>query len=170
MEVPMSVLTQHNNIQRTGVKIDEPTLTVQAVGNNFHKLFEVLVDPPAAGGPSQWASQIVAQPLFVSGLPWPDGTTKDMLIICTMHGTVYAFDSANNYNQLWANWLGQQGGGPVLDFMDAQGHVNDQKDLFGTNPEWGILSTPVVDVDVDPRCVYVVMWHNENGGTYRLHK
>lgn len=160
----MSVLTQHNNNQRTGVKLDEPTLVIPDVRNSFHKLFEVRVDPPAQGGPSNWTSQIVAQPLFASDVPWSDGTTKDVLIICTMHGTVYAFDAGNNCNQLWAQWLGQ----PVLDFIGANGQVNDDKDMFGTNPEWGILSTPVIDPDL--KRVYVVMWHNDNSGTYKLHK
>lgn len=160
----MSVLTQHNNNLRTGVKADEQTLTIDAVRIGFRKLFEVRVDPPEAGGPSDWASQIVAQPLFVADLQWSDGTTKDVLIICTMHGTVYIFDAGNNCSLLWARWLGPA----VQDLRDAGGNIQDAKDLFGTNPEWGILSTPVIDPDL--KRVYVVMWHNENGGTYRLHK
>jgi outer membrane protein assembly factor BamB len=160
----MSVLTQHNNNLRTGVKTDELTLTINAVQTDFRKLFEVRVDPPEAGGPVNWASQIVAQPLFVSDLPWSNGTTKDVLIVCTMHGTVYAFDAGNKCSSLWANWLGPA----VQDFGGADPSIGDQKDLFKTNPEWGILSTPVIDPDL--KRVYVVMWHNENGGTYRLHK
>lgn len=160
----MSVLTQHNNNQRTGVKIDEPRLRIDAVRIGFHKMFEVAVDSPEAGGPGQWASQIVAQPLFVSDVQWNDRTVKDVLIICTMHGTVYAYEASNNCLPLWANWLGQ----PVQDLRDANGNFRDDKDLYGTNPEWGILSTPVIDPNL--KRVYVVMWHNENGGTYRLHK
>ena len=155
----MSVLTQHNNNQRTGVKIDEPTLTIETVRHHFHKLDEIVVDPPAEGGPNQWASQIVAQPLFVSNVPWPDGHNRNVLIVCTMHGTVYAFDVENNYHQLWSRWLGQ----PVLDLPGF-----DNKDIWGTTPEWGILSTPVIDQEL--RRIYVVMWLGENGGTYRLAK
>ncbi len=155
----MSVLTQRNNNQRTGVKLDELTLTIEAVRHHFHKLDEIVVDPPAEGGPDQWASQIVAQPLFVFNIPWPDGHNRNVLIVCTMHGTVYAFDAENNHRRLWARWLGQ----PVLDLPGF-----DQKDIWRTNPEWGILSTPVIDQELSR--IYVVMWHVENGGTYRLYK
>ena len=93
----------------------------------------------------------------------PDGTQKDLVIVCTMHGTVYAFEAGHAFGRVWATWLGQ----PVQDFFDAAGNVADAKDLHGTNPEWGILSTPVVDPA--ERRVYVVMWHNDAGGTHRLH-
>ena len=154
----VQILTQHNHNSRTGVNDTETALTVQAVRDHFHKLFEIPVDSSQAGGPVGWASQIVAQPLFVADLQWSDGTTKDVLIIGTMHGTIYAFDAKNNCSQLWARWLGQ----PVMDLPGF-----DQKDMWGTTPEWGILSTPVIDSDL--KRVYVVMWHNENGGTHRLH-
>lgn len=105
----------------------------------FPQAFEVRVDPPEAGGPSNWASQIVAQPLSVSDVKWSDGTTKDVLVIGTMHGTVYAFDAKNDCAPLWETWLGM----PVMDLPGS-----DQKDIWGTTPEWGILSTPAIDPDL----------------------
>ncbi|MBA2352002.1 MAG: hypothetical protein H0V78_09530 [Burkholderiales bacterium] len=60
---------------------------------------------------------------------------------------------------LWATWLGKPrpGGGEI--------------DMWATNdPEWGILSTPVIDPAKS--IVYVVAWHDDGGHhnyKYRLH-
>jgi outer membrane protein assembly factor BamB len=161
--MPSEVLTQHNNNQRTGANQAETLLTVEGVRSGFHKLFEVRVDPPEEGGPVAWKSQIVAQPLFAADIPWSDGTTRDVLIVCTMHGTVYAYDAGRDCAVLWAVWLGP----PVLDFVGPSGAIDDKKDIWGTNPEWGVLSTPVIDSVL--KRVYVVMWNGANGGTYRLY-
>lgn len=160
----MSVLTQHNDNQRTGVNSHETKLTINAVKTKLRRLIELRVDPPDEGGPTEWASQIVAQPLLASGVDFGGGLVRDVLIVATMHGTVYAYDathhdnSAHNYPRLWATWLGQ----PVQDLPGF-----DQKDWHRTNPEWGILSTPVIDAG--RKRVYVVMWNADNGGTFRLH-
>ena len=160
----MSVLTQHNNNQRTGVNSHETKLTINAVRTKLRRLIELRVDPPDEGGPTEWASQIVAQPLFASGVNFGGGVVRDVLIVATMHGTVYAYDAthhdnpAHTYPRLWATWLGQ----PVQDLPGF-----DQKDIWRTNPEWGILSTPVIDLG--RKRVYVVMWNADNGGTFRLH-
>jgi hypothetical protein len=62
----MSVLTQHNDNQRTGVNSHETKLTINAVTTKLGRLIELGVDPPDEGGPTEWASQIVAQPLLAS--------------------------------------------------------------------------------------------------------
>ena len=59
---------------------------------------------------------------------------------------------------LWATWLGQprRGGNDI--------------DMFATNdPEWGILSTPVISDD--RKTLYVVAWHDDGaqGIRYKLH-
>src|SRR5262249_24896262 len=64
----------------------------------------------------------------------------------------------HRYPRLWAVWLGP----PVL---TLPGH--DEKDIWRTNPEWGVLSTPVIDPK--RKVVYVVAWNLDGGGTYRLH-
>jgi outer membrane protein assembly factor BamB len=159
-----SVLTQHNDNQRTGVNSGEPTLSPDAVRQHFRRLATLRVDPPEEGGPGGWDSQIVAQPLLASGVDEGGGVKKDVLVVATMHGTVYAFDATHNdnpnhtYPRLWAVWLGP----PVLTFPGG-----DQKDIWQTNPEWGILGTPVIDAG--RKKVYVVAWNPDNGGTYRLH-
>ena len=158
-----SVLTQHNDNQRTGTNPDEPTLAPDAVKARFRRLADLPVDPPGEGGPAGWNAQVVAQPLLAAGVDFGGGVRKDVLVVATMHGTVYAFDATHKddpafaYPRLWAVWLGT----PVL------APPGDQKDMFGTNPEWGILSTPAVDAG--RKRVYVVMWNDTNGGAYRLH-
>jgi outer membrane protein assembly factor BamB len=129
----------------------------------FGRLREIEVDPPQAGGPSDWESQIVAQPHVAAGVQWPDGTRKDVLVVCTMHGTVYAFDIASDYAQLWARWLGE----PVADFGGADTNVHDDKDIYKTNPEWGVLSTPTIDLA--RRRLFVTHWANVQGGRHLLH-
>lgn len=160
----MSVLTQHNDNERTGVNSSETKLTIDTVRSRFRRLRELRVDPPEEGGPAEWASQIVAQPLIASDVDFGGGAVRDVLVVATMHGTVYAYDATHRdnplhqYPRLWATWLGE----PVRDLPGF-----DQKDIWRTNPEWGILSTPVIH-DALGR-VYVVMWSADNGGTFRLH-
>ena len=81
--------------------------------------------------------------------------TFNAVIIATMHNTVYVYD-ADKENRgpdgrtipLWATWLGQpRPGGKDID-------------MWSTNdPEWGILSTPVVSDD--KKTLFVVAWHGD---------
>jgi hypothetical protein len=157
------VLTQHNNNSRTGANVSETTLTTTSVApDRFGKLWTLYAD-----------GQIVAQPLYVSQLavdttsnpatPAVKGTFNAVLIV-TMHNTVYLYDADKENplpdgktKPLWATWLGQaRPGGKDID-------------MWSTNdPEWGIVSTPVIDPA--RTTVWVVAWHNEGGAfRYRLH-
>src|SRR6185369_10173357 len=85
--------------------------------------------------------------------------------------TVYVYD-ADQENRLpdgktrplWATWLGP-----------ARPGNKDQIDMWSTNdPEWGILSTPVIDAE--KTTLWVVAWHGDTppgGGavkiSYQLH-
>ena len=157
------VLTQHNDNARTGVNAGETILTTGNVKpDNFGRLWTLYVD-----------GQISAQPLYVSQLRIDTSTnpnaplvqgTFNVVVVATMHNTVYVYDADaenrlpdGNTKPLWAAWLGQ----PRASGADI--------DMWGTNdPEWGILSTPVVDAQ--KTTLWVVTW-NEEGGTkrYRLH-
>ncbi len=160
----VDVLTQRYNNARTGATLDETILNTGNVGPaTFGKLWTLYAD-----------GQVVAQPLYVSALPI-DTTgnpntplvqgTFNALIIATMHNTVYVYD-ADKENRgpdgrtipLWATWLGP----PRPGAKDI--------DMWSTNdPEWGILSTPVVSDD--RMTVFVVAWHDDGAGgfAYRLH-
>ncbi len=159
------VLTQHYNNARTGAILDETTLGRDALGSGrFGKLWTLYAD-----------GQIVAQPLYVAdlaidtsgnpGAPLVKGTFNSV-IIATMHNTVYAYDADQEKKgpdghtvPLWATWLGQ----PRKSGKDI--------DMWSTNdPEWGILSTPVVSDD--RKTLYVVAWHDDGdagGIRYKLH-
>ena len=162
--VAADVLTQHNDSARTGVNPDEKLLNRAGVRSaTFGRLWTLYAD-----------GQVVAQPLYVSGLavdtagnpnaPRVRGTFN-AVIVATMHNTVYAYEADNakpgpegRTVPLWATWLGppRRGGNDI--------------DMFATNdPEWGILSTPVISDD--RKTVYVVAWHDDGaqGIRYKLH-
>jgi hypothetical protein len=160
------VLTSHNDLSRTGVNADERELTPARVNaQTFGRLWTLYAD-----------GQVVAQPLHVSGLAVDTSTnpnaprvqgTFNAVLMATMHNTVYLYD-ADRENRgpegrtvpLWATWLGRpRPGGKDID-------------MWSTNdPEWGILSTPVIDPT--KTLVYVVAWHDDTGEgqnyRYRLH-
>jgi outer membrane protein assembly factor BamB len=158
------VLTQQYNNTRTGANLNETQLTAANVASGrFAKLWTLYTD-----------GQVTAQPLYVSNLaidtsdspntPAVRGTFN-AVVIATMHNTVYAYDAEKENSgpdgrtvPLWATWLGQpRPGGKEID-------------MFSTNdPEWGILSTPVVSDN--RKTLYVAAWHDEGqaGLVYRLH-
>jgi hypothetical protein len=158
------VLTEHYDKARTGANLHEELLNRDTVRpGNFGRLWTLYAD-----------GQVVAQPLYVGGLAVDTSAnagapavrgTFNAVIIATMHNTVYVYD-ADNQRQgpdgrtvpLWARWLGppRQGGKDI--------------DMWSTNdPEWGILSTPVVSDD--RKTLYVVAWHDDGaqGISYKLH-
>jgi hypothetical protein len=158
------VLTQHNNVGRTGAVLDETQLnTTNVKVGKFGKLWRLYAD-----------GQIVAQPLYVSNLhidtsantsiPVVKGTFN-AVVIATMHNTIYVYD-ADKENPgpngqtvpLWARWFGKpRPGGKDID-------------MWSTNdPEWGILSTPVISED--RKVLYFVSWNDDgpNGFAFYLH-
>jgi hypothetical protein len=158
------VLTQHNDNARTGANLDEKELTRNSVRSaSFGRLWTLYAD-----------GQVVAQPLYVSKLaidttqnpnaPRVQGTFNTV-IVATMHNTVYAYDADSaklgpegHTAPLWATWLGQPR------------RSDNGIDMFATNdPEWGILSTPVISND--RKTLYVVAWHDDGaqGIRYKLH-
>ena len=148
----VQVLTQHNDNRRTGANLQETTLTVANVKQKFGKLWTLFVD-----------GQIVAQPLYVSGLKVEGMGTFNAVIVSTMHNTIYAYDADKKPTLpesrdalIWAQWLG------------APQPENFGFDSWNTNfPEYGIVSTPVIN---DAHTImYVVSWHKDNGGQFRLH-
>src|SRR5579862_3110721 len=92
-----SVLTQHNDMARTGANLSETTLTPSNVSvNTFGKLFTRNVD-----------GQIYAQPLYVPQVTI-NGTTQNVVYVATENDTVYAFDADNPTasSPLWSVSLG----------------------------------------------------------------
>jgi outer membrane protein assembly factor BamB len=120
----IDVLTQHNDISRSGQDLSESVLTTSNVSSStFGKLFTI----PVQG-------LIFAQPLIVSHYEIAHAT-HDVLIVATAHNMVYAFD-ANNGTTLWSTSLG-----PSVSSATARGGFP----LTNIQIEVGIISTPVID-------------------------
>lgn len=104
--------------------------------------------------------RLEAQPLIVPRVTMGNGKVHDVVYICTMANQIWAFD-ANDGSQLWATPVSL---GPAI-------RADRSIDMWGINIHWGILSTPVIDVDTDT--MYVVNWSSPDrrplNATYQLH-
>ena len=129
---PIDVTTYHYDQNRTGWNQSETDLTPATVASaKFGLLATLNVD-----------GNVFAQPLLVSNLTLPDGTTHDVLIVATGHNSVYAFD-AQSYALLWHVTLGPS---------QASGDVG----CGDVEPEYGISSTPVIVRHGNHAILYVV--------------
>ncbi len=91
----VDVLTQHNDLARTGANTLETILTPANVNStNFGKLFTDSVD-----------AQVYAQPLCVENLGIAGGT-HDVVFVCTENNSVYAFDADTAGVTYWQTNLG----------------------------------------------------------------
>ncbi len=129
------VLTQHNDIARTGQNLNETLLTPANVNvNQFGKLFTQNVD-----------GIVVGQPLYASNVLMGDGLVHNVVFVVTQNNTVYAFDADSNQAPIWSVSL-DDGGTP-----DPIGDFGCKGTGF---TEIGITSTPVIDAG--KTTVYVV--------------
>jgi hypothetical protein len=141
----MSVLTRSYDNARTGANTQESVLTPDAVGTRgIAKLFTVHVNDDARGAE--------AQPLLFADLKMADGSVRDVLYVCSMGNHILAFD-ANDGTPLWAHppFLGS----PVKNIPGGQPNAGNI-DIKFINPNWGILSTPVIDSETET--MYVINW------------
>ena len=128
------VLTQHNNLQRTGWYDGETVLNTNNVKpGSFGALFSRAVD-----------DQIYAQPLLILNVNLPNAGVRNVVFVATVNNTVYAFDadSASRTAPYWQVSLTPNGTRPPKnkDMTDAcGGFYND----FSGNI--GIVGTPVID-------------------------
>lgn len=143
----VSVLTQHYDNDRTGANPQETQLTpVNVKSPQFHKLFTLDVD-----------EKVEAWPLYVPNLTMPDGQPHNVVYVCTMNSSVYAFD-ADTGGKIWQTDTLSQ----------ALVNTNGDLDVHNINKKWGILSTPVTDPD--SRTMYLVTVGTEGTSrVYRLH-
>jgi hypothetical protein len=114
-----NVLTQHNDLARTGANTAETILTPANVNSNtFGKLFTDAVD-----------AQVYAQPLYVENLNISGGS-HNVVFVCTESNSVYAFDADVGGTPYWHVNLG-------LPYSPACGDLT---------PVVGITGTPVIDL------------------------
>jgi hypothetical protein len=143
-----AVLTRSYDNARTGTNMSETILTPAAVaskGLRRVRSFAIDDDP-----------RIEAQPLYVPHLAMPDGKAHDVLFVASMGNHIWAFDVDGN-----GTWKTPQLGAPfVPPEVPNQGHRSTTIDSWGINIAWGILSTPVIDLDANR--IYCVNWILQN--------
>jgi hypothetical protein len=141
----VSVLTYHNNNNRTGANLNETVLTPANVNQNtFGKLFSYAVD-----------GYVYAQPLYVSGLNITGQGTHNVVLVATEHNSVYAFDADSNAGAngglLWQVNLGTSVPTP-----------NPSLPFQAIKPEVGITGTPVIDLTSQTLYVDAFTWDGTN--------
>ena len=145
------VLTRSFDNLRSGVNPNEVTLTPASVRQKgMRKLFSLEISDDDRG--------CEAQPLIVPNVMMGDGSTHDIVILCSMANTVWVYD-ARDGTLLWV----QRMGNPIPGSKAIDGWL--------INDHWGILSTPVVDPDT--MTLYCVAWSSPDGsvakGVHSLH-
>ena len=139
----VSVLTQHNDLSRSGANPNETILTTSNVNeSSFGKLFTMPVD-----------GFVYAQPLYDPNVAISGGM-HNVIYVATAHDSVYAFD-ADSGTEYWRVSLGT----PVPSSV-----INTQNILV----EVGIISTPVIDPTSGTIYVTAKTYENKTQ-IFRLH-
>jgi PQQ-like domain len=122
-----SVVTQHNDLSRTGLNPNESILTPTTVDMaHFGKTFSQPVDG--------W---VYAQPLVVPQVAIPGMGAHDVVYVATENNSVYAFDAATKQAPLWHVSFNSPGITPVPAADTNEGLIV---------PQIGITGTPAIDV------------------------
>ncbi len=144
----VNVLTQHNDLARTGANLHETVLNPANVnGKHFGMLFKRVLD-----------DQVYGQPLLATNVKIGGGT-HDVVFVTTVNNSVYAFD-ANDSTAAVPIWHVNFGTPPNLysanfGCLDMNGNI-------------GIVGTPVIDLE--GKTLYVVALTQVGGGfEQRLH-
>ncbi len=144
------VLTRAYDDGRTGSNTSESKLVAKEVAGRQMKILKRLDIPDDP--------RLEAMPLYVPGINMKDGKQHNVVFVCSMANTVYAFDVDVPAPQdlIWKVSLGPSYLPPA---DPANGPKAKKGDLFGINNRWGVLSTPVVDMDAPGGpAMYVVNW------------
>jgi len=139
---PMTgVLTQHNDLSRTGANLNETILTTSNVHTGtFGKVHSYAV-----------TGQVYSQPLYVAQAV----SGKNVVYIATEANNVYAFNADSPWDLIWSRTSIE------TPWMSASTCVN-------TQPLIGISSTPVIDPSTNT--IYLAAKRNANGTfKYMLH-
>lgn len=140
---PPMILTQHDNVARTGANRQEMMLNTKNVNlASFGKLFTRKVQ-----------GYLYAQPLYVPNLKMSDGKIHNVVFLATSHNSVYAFDADDPKaaKPLWTINLGPS-------IPAAEVYTTRWTDM---RDEIGITSTPVIDMATGT--IFTVAKTKENG-------
>ena len=116
----VNVLTQHNDLSRTGANTQETLLTTANVATSFGQLFTDSVD-----------GEVYAQPLYVQNLSISNGV-HNVVFVCTESNSVYAFDADAPGVTYWHTNFGT---------------AYSPSSCGDLSPYVGITSTPVIDLN-----------------------
>jgi len=144
----VDVLTNRNNLERTGANLKETVLTPANVNTQkFGMIFKRVVD-----------DQVYSQPLLVTNVKMAGGW-HDVIYVTTVNNSVYAFD-ANDATATIPFW--HVNFGTPASLNDADFGCTD------INGNMGIVGTPVVNAK--KTTLYVVALTKAGGGySQRLH-
>ncbi|HLY70105.1 MAG TPA: discoidin domain-containing protein [Puia sp.] len=129
------VLTQHNDLSRTGWNNQETILTTSNVNaNSFGFLYSRPVD-----------DQLFAQPLIATGVNIPGKGTKNVLFACTANNSIYAYDADDGSitSPYWEKNYSPAGFRPALKTDMHPGLCGGYYSDFSSNI--GLVGTPVID-------------------------
>jgi hypothetical protein len=143
----VAIPTRSYDNSRTGVNDSETELTPASVGaRGIAKLFSLKLPDDVRG--------TEAQPLIVPDVRLANGSMHDVIYLCSMGNRVYAYD-ANDGALLWGP---VSLGPPVINNPRPIHQINiDSKNI---NAQWGIISTPVIDLDT--QTMYLIRWSSPN--------
>jgi outer membrane protein assembly factor BamB len=146
LKAQTSVLTRSYNNSRTGANTSETILTPNKLRSlGLKKCFSLTLTGDDC--------QIEAQPLYVPGLVMNDGKKHDLVYVCSMSDNLWAFD-ADRGSPIWPKPVSL--GRPFLPDM------NDAVDSRHINRSFGIMPTPVIDIDT--KTMYVLDWDVDING------
>jgi hypothetical protein len=154
----VSVLTQHNDLARTGANLHETILNTRNVNTNqFGLIFTRAVD-----------DQIYGQPLVAAQVNLGDRGVHNLVIVVTVNDSVYAFDAdePSAGAPYWqVSFLGPHAT-PLRNTDMPQACGGEYADFSG---HIGIVSTPVIDPQAGT--IYLLARTKEYGTNFvqRLH-
>ena len=129
----MNILTQRNDLGRTGANGSETILTPANVNlNSFGRLRTVQLGKGA----------IYAQPLYLSKLQFAPGDSHDTVFVATMGNHLFAIDAQNG--KILKDVLVD--GKPPVPSHKYFGNTYNDIVSSGEEPTIGILGTPVIDL------------------------
>jgi hypothetical protein len=138
LHAQVAVLTQHNDLSRTGANLGESVLNVTNVNTNaFGLVYTRPVD-----------DQIFAQPLVATNVSIPGKGAHNLLLVATVDDSVYAFDADDPTvtNAYWRASFTNANAVPPNNSDIANLPGNGCGTAYANiSGNFGIISTPVID-------------------------